>query len=51
MAASVLCETEYNNNEIREMQDCKVPCDCITGTKFIKTNFSPDFYWKIFYFL
>ena len=42
---------KYNKNEIGELQDCKVPCDCITGTKFIKTNFSPDFCRKIFYFL
>ena len=42
---------KYTKNEIGELQDYKVPCDCITVTKFIKTNFSPDFYWKIFYFL
>ena len=37
---------KYSKNEIGELQDCKVPCDCITGTKFIKTNFSPDLVGK-----
>ena len=53
MTASVLrkIDSEYTKNEIGELQDYRVPCDSNTVTKFIKTNFSPDFNWKIIYLL
>ena len=41
---------KYTKNEIGELQDLPssgVLCDCINVTKFIETNFSPDFYCKI----
>ena len=58
MAASVLRKkydlfVQWNipKNEIGELADHKVCCDCINVTKPIKTNFSLDFYWKIIYLL
>ena len=39
---------KYTKEQIGELQDYRVPCDSNTVTKFIKTNFSPNFYWKIF---
>ena len=42
---------KYTKNEIGEPQDYRVSCDSNTVTKFIKKNFSPYFYWKIFYLL
>ena len=42
---------KYTKNEIGETARLQSTyCHCITGTKFIKTNFSLDFYWRIFYF-
>ena len=33
-------------NEIGELQDYEEPCDYINITKFIKRNFSRNFYWN-----
>ena len=38
-------------NEIGELPDDEVSCDCINVTKLIKTNFSLNLYWKIIYLL
>ena len=46
-----MTKVKYAKREIGEFQNYKVPCDNITVTKFIKTNFSDNFHWKIFYLL
>ena len=40
---------KYTKNEIGKLQDYEVTCDYINVTKFIKTNLSLNFYWKIIY--
>ena len=35
--------TKPNNGE---SQGYELPCDCVTEIEYIKTNFSPDSYWK-----
>ena len=42
---------KYTKNKTGDLQDYKVPCDCNNVTKFIKTSFSRNFYWRIIYLL
>ena len=41
----------YQKNEIGELTDHEVSCDCINVTKVIKKNFSLNIYWKMIYLL
>ena len=47
----IFCTVKYTKNEIGELPDDEVSCDCINVTKLIKTNFSLNLYWKIIYLL
>ena len=37
---------KYTKPKIGESQGYELTCDCVSETEYIKTNFSPDSYWK-----
>ena len=37
---------KYTKPKIGESQGYELTCDCVTEIEYIKTNFSPDSYWK-----
>ena len=41
---------KYTKNKVGKLKDNEGPCECITATTLIKTNFSPDFYLKITFY-